>query len=131
MKTLEWLRFLESQNRREGKKLFSVTELGNSAGVSLHTLNMELHRLIRRGIIVRYAQGIYGLPGAVSPEDLLPLMDNGAYFTGGYALFWHGVISTGTWVMTPCRNSAYAPVKYAPSSISGRRSSGVTASGRP
>ena len=93
MKAREWQRFFESQLRLESKKVFGVTELGNVAGVSSHALNVELDRLVKRGIIVRYARGKYGLPNAVAPEELLPTLDTGAYITGMYALHRHNLVT--------------------------------------
>ena len=93
MKALEWLRYLENQLRQEGKKLFSVTELGNVAKVPLHDLNVALNRLVQQDVLARYAHGVYGLPGAAAAEDLLPWLDNGAYVTGLYALHRHNLVT--------------------------------------
>jgi hypothetical protein len=93
MKALAWHRFLESQLRGQNKKLFSVTELGNVSGSSLHALNVELSRLNSQGIITRYAQGKYGLPGVVNPVDLVTELDSGAYITGLHALYYHNLVT--------------------------------------
>ncbi|MCX6349494.1 MAG: hypothetical protein NTV79_08360 [Candidatus Aureabacteria bacterium] len=87
MKAREWQSYLEEQLRVHDKRLFTVTELANAAGTSLSAVNVELARLRKYGIIVRYSQGIYGLPGIATPEILLPALDPHAYLTGGYALF--------------------------------------------
>jgi hypothetical protein len=93
MKTLEWIGFLEAQGRRHGKHLFRVTELANVAGRAPHALNVELGRLVRKGVIARYATGVYGLPGRATPEQLVAILDGGAYITGAYALHRHNLVS--------------------------------------
>jgi predicted transcriptional regulator of viral defense system len=92
MKAAEWREFLEEQNRRHGKVLFSVTELANAALVSRGALNVELSRLRRQGVIERYAHGRYGMPGAVTPEALLAAIDSHAYITGMSALYAHNMV---------------------------------------
>lgn len=86
MKALAWHKFLEEQRARHGKVLFTVTELANVAGVSRAALNVELTRLRQQEIIVRYAHGLYGLPGVVSPQVLVSAIDSHAYLTGHFAL---------------------------------------------
>lgn len=93
MKALEWQRFMEAQRQQHGKTVFTVTELANASGNSPRVLNVELDRLLKRGIIVRYAHGRYGLAGALEPESLLPHLDGGAYMTGAYALYRQNVIN--------------------------------------
>jgi hypothetical protein len=93
MKTLEWQRFFAHQRSQHGKVVFSVAELANAAGTTLHALNTELGRLVGRGVIVRYAHGRYGPPEGVQPEDILPTVDSGAYITGFYALFRHHLVT--------------------------------------
>lgn len=80
--------------------LFTVTELANLARVSRNALNVELFRLCNRGIVMRYAQGLYGLPGAVGPEELLPAIDSHAYITGTFALLRHHLITQVPTVIT-------------------------------
>ncbi len=87
MKANAWRKYLEQQRARHGKVLFTLTELANVAGVSAAALNVELARLRRQEIIARYTRGLYGLPGAVSPEVLVPAIDSHAYITGHYALY--------------------------------------------
>ena len=86
VKANAWRKFLEEQRDRHGKVLFTVTELANVAGVSRAALNVELARLRDQEIIAKYAHGLYGLPGAVSPQVLVPAIDSHAYITGHYAL---------------------------------------------
>lgn len=93
MKALDWYKFLESQRRQYGKVLFRIAELANVAGRDPHALNVELGRLVNREVITRYATGVYGLPGAVTPEQLAPVLDAGAYITGMYALYRHNLIT--------------------------------------
>jgi hypothetical protein len=84
-----WRKYLEQQRARHGKVLFTLTELANVAGASPAALNVELARLQRQEIILRYTHGLYGLPGAVSPQVLVPAIDSHAYITGHYALYGH------------------------------------------
>jgi len=93
MRTLEWQSFFAEQQARHGKVVFSVAELANAAQATLHAVNTELGRLVRRGLITRYAQGRYGPTQGVAPEDVVPEVDAGAYITGFYALFRHHVVT--------------------------------------
>jgi len=93
MKAREWREVLEEQRKAHGKALFTVTELAHLALVGRRALNVELSRLRAQAIVVRYAHGLYGLPGAVSAEDLLPAIDSHAYMTGIYALHEYHLIT--------------------------------------
>ena len=93
MKTLEWIKFLETQRTRHGKVLFRVAELANAAGRSHHALNVELARLVKNGVIARYATGVYGLPGAATAEHLVATLDADAYITGMFALCRHNLVT--------------------------------------
>ena len=87
MKTLAWQQFFNEQRDLHGKAVFSVAELANAARTTPHVVNTELGRLMSRRIITRYAQGRYGLPKGVEPEQLVQSLDPDAYITGFYALF--------------------------------------------
>lgn len=89
MRADAWRKFLHQQRARHSKVLFTVTELANAAGASAAALNVELARLRRREVLVRYAHGLYGMPDAVSPQALVAAIDSHAYITGHYALFVH------------------------------------------
>jgi len=93
MKTLDWHNFFAEQRAVHGKVVFSVAELANAAQTTLHALNTELGRLVRRGLITRYAHGRYGPVQGVAPEDILPEVDPGAYVTGFHALFRHHLVT--------------------------------------
>ena len=93
MKALEWRSYLEEQNRLHGKRLFTITELANAAGTSSHIVNVELGRLRAQGVIERYARGTYGMPNAVTAEDLVRALDRAAYITGAAALHRHGIVT--------------------------------------
>ena len=93
MRANAWRKYLEEQRERYGKVLFTLTELANVARVSPATLNVELARLRRQEIIVRYAHGLYGMPGAVSPQVLVPAIDSHAYITGHYALYGYQMVT--------------------------------------
>ncbi len=77
---------------RYGKVLFTVTELANVACASPNALNVELARLRRQEIIVRYTHGLYGTPSAVSPQALVAAIDSHAYITGHYALYAYQMV---------------------------------------
>lgn len=87
MRSDAWRKYLEEQRERYGKVLFTVTELAHVSCASPAALNVELARLRDQEIIVRYAQGLYGMPGAVSPQVVVPAIDSHAYITGHYALY--------------------------------------------
>lgn len=93
MKALDWQKFFAEQRASHGKVVFSVAELANAAQTTLHALNTELGRLVRRGLIARYAHGQYGPVQGVGPEDLVPQIDPGAYITGFYVLFRHHLVT--------------------------------------
>ena len=93
MKASVWQRFFEEQRDGHQKVLFTVTELANVAGVSRTALNVELTRLRRRDVLAKYAHGLYGLPGAVTAETLVPAIDSHAYITGHYALYQHQLVT--------------------------------------
>lgn len=93
MKAIEWLKLLQWQRDHHKKVVFTTTELANVAQADPRVLNVMLQRLMKQGILTRYAAGRYGLPGAVEPEDLIPTLDSSAYVTGMYALYRHGLIT--------------------------------------
>jgi hypothetical protein len=88
-----WRTFLDEQRGLHGKVLFTVTELANVAGTSRAALNVELARLRGEGSIAQYAHGLYGLPGAVTPRELVGAIDPHAYITGHYALYAHRLVT--------------------------------------
>jgi len=93
MKAWEWFKFLETQRTHHGKVLFHVAELANVARRSHHAMNVELARLVKKGILARYATGVYGIPGAATPEHLVAALDADAYITGIFALYRHNLIT--------------------------------------
>ena len=93
MRANAWRKYLDEQREQYGKVLFTLTELANVAGASPAALNVELARLRRQEIIVRYAHGRYGLPGAVSPQVLVSAIDSHAYVTGHYALYGYQMVT--------------------------------------
>jgi hypothetical protein len=88
-----WRSFLEEQRHVHGKVLFTVTELANAGSASRAALNVELARLRDQQLLVRYAHGLYGMPGTVAPEDLVSAMDSHAYITGHYALYGYQMVT--------------------------------------
>ncbi len=93
MKSREWQNFFEEQRELHGKVIFSTAELANAARTTLHIVNTELGRLVKRGLAERYAQGLYGPSRGVTPESIVPTIDPGAYITGLYALFRHHLVT--------------------------------------
>jgi len=93
MRALQWLQYLERARRRDGKTVFTPAELANISGAEPRSLSVQLGRLVSRGVITRYASGKYGLPGRVSPEDLVGFLDSGAYITGLYAMSRHNLVT--------------------------------------
>ncbi|MCY2996399.1 MAG: hypothetical protein NTY19_52410 [Planctomycetota bacterium] len=100
MRANAWRDYLEEQRDRHGKVLFTVTELAHVAGVSHAALNVELARLRRQSVIVKYAHGLYGPARAVTPQLLVPAIDSHAYITGHYALFAHHLVTQIPTVVT-------------------------------
>lgn len=93
MRADAWRKYLEEQRARHGKVLFTLTELAHVASASPAALNVELARLRRQGIIMRYAHGLYGVPGEVRPQVLVPAIDAHAYITGHYALYSYQMVT--------------------------------------
>ncbi len=93
MRAIDWQNFLHDQRDRHGKVVFTTTELANVSSLGPPSLRTALQRLVRRGIIQRYAKGRYGLPGAVTPEALVTSLDPAAYVTGVYALYLHQTVT--------------------------------------
>ena len=108
MRANAWRRFFEEQRNRHGKVLFTVTELANVAGTSRAALNVELARLRDQEIITQYAHGLYGLPGAVAPQVLVPTIDSHAYITGHYALYGYN-LATQSPVAITCFTDRRSP----------------------
>jgi hypothetical protein len=107
MKTLAWQNFFAEQRALHGKVVFSVAELANAAQTTLHALNTELGRLVRRGVLARYAHGRYGPTQGVAPEDILQTVDPGAYMTGFYALFRRHLVT-----QVPTEVTCFSPRRH-------------------
>ena len=93
MKAIEWQSFLQEQREQHNKVVFRATELANIASCSAASLQVALQRLIKRGILERYAIGRYGLPNAATIEDVVSSLDSSAYITGMYALYRYQLIT--------------------------------------
>jgi hypothetical protein len=52
-----------------------------------------LDRLVKKGVIARYATGVYGLPYRATAEQLVKTLDDGAYITAAYALGRHNLVT--------------------------------------
>ncbi|MBL7221116.1 MAG: hypothetical protein ISS69_13445 [Phycisphaerae bacterium] len=93
MRAWQWRDYLEQAWRRDRKAVFTLTELANIAGVAPRSLNVQLGRLVRQGMITRFASGRYGLAGRVAPEELVGFLDSGAYITGLHALAGYNLVT--------------------------------------
>jgi hypothetical protein len=93
MKAVDWMRYLQEQRETHGKVVFTVSELANVAAQEWPSLKVALQRHVEQGIMERYADGRYGLPGAVSAEDLIPSLDPAAYITGFHALHRYSLVT--------------------------------------
>lgn len=93
MKALDWQKFLQQQREQHCKVIFTPSEFANIDQANPGSLNAALRRLVKQGVLVRYAAGRYGLPGAAMPEDLVPALDAAAYITGMYALYRRQIVA--------------------------------------
>ena len=93
MRALAWVRYLNDQRDCFGKTLFTVTEMANIAGASRTVMNVELGRLVKQGMVCRWATGLYGLPAGVTPASLATAIDSTAYVTAAWVLAQHGYIT--------------------------------------
>jgi hypothetical protein len=100
MKTREWQSLFSAQAGL-GKTLFTLTELANASGAPRRIVNVEMARLVKYGVVVRHAKGLYGLAGTNVPlETLLRGLDPHAYVTGAYALMRRGLVTQAPTVIT-------------------------------
>jgi predicted transcriptional regulator of viral defense system len=90
MKMREWEQKLLELREGAGKRFFRVTELANMSTTNPKYIGGELARLVEAGVLVRYAHGVYGLPGARDASELASTIDSSAYITGTDALYHHG-----------------------------------------
>lgn len=93
MRAIDWQQFLQEQRDRHGKVVFTTTELANVSSQDWPSLKGALRRLVARGVMQRYVEGRYGLPGAVAVEALVRSLDPAAYVSGIYALYRHQLIT--------------------------------------
>jgi len=93
MKALHWERTLRGLREKNGREFFRPTELANIAQTPAGFIAVEIARLAAAGVLVRYAHGVYGLPGARDIRQLVGAIDPGAYITGAAALHFHGLVS--------------------------------------
>jgi predicted transcriptional regulator of viral defense system len=90
--SIQWVRLLEKQYREFNKPVYSVTELASLSGLARHSLLVQLSRLVKKGVMVRYGHGLYGI-SEYSPEQVIAYLDSSAYCTGHYALFKYGFVT--------------------------------------
>jgi len=117
MKALEWQRFFQVQQEQHGKRVFTVSELANAALASPGALNVQMARLLKRGLVLRYAQGRYGPAAGVSLEDVLPLVDSSAYATGFYGLYRHNLVTQVPFEITCFTNRRHNRSRERPSPL--------------
>ena len=92
MTSVQWVKLLEKQHREFNKSVYTVTELMSLSGLKRDYLLVQLSRLVKKGVLIRYRYGLYGI-SECSPEQIVPYLDSSAYCTGQYALFKHGFIT--------------------------------------
>ncbi len=93
MKAVEWQRRMMEQSREHAKHVFTTTELANLTGTRPASISSRLPRLVRAGILERYANGRYGLPGRAVLEELVTSLDENAYLTGHCILYREGLVT--------------------------------------
>lgn len=92
MTAFQWIKTLEKQHRDFNKSVFTTTELASLSGQSRRFLLVQLSRLVKKGVLIRYKRGLYG-EKEQPVEELVPYLDSSAYCTGHYALFKYGLIT--------------------------------------
>lgn len=90
MTAIQWIKTLQKQSRDFNKSVFTTTELASLSGQSRHFLLVQLSRLVKKGVLIRYKRGLYG-EKEQPVEELVPYLDSSAYCTGHYALFKYGL----------------------------------------
>jgi hypothetical protein len=93
MKALEWVTLFQEQERHHGKRVFTLSELANASGGPVDVTRVALHRLLKRGIVIRVRRGLYGMKGIAEAFDAVPALDPTAYITGHTALFHNGLVT--------------------------------------
>jgi hypothetical protein len=92
MTSVQWIKLLERQSRDFNKLVFAITELTALSGLKRPSLSVQLSRLTKAGVFIRYGHGLYGIQ-EYPPELIIGYLDAAAYCTGHYALFKHGFIT--------------------------------------
>lgn len=90
MTAIQWIKTIEKQSADFNKSIFTTTELASLSGQPRHFLLVQLSRLVKKGVLIRYKRGLYGKKEQ-PVEELVPYLDSSAYCTGQYALFTHGL----------------------------------------
>jgi hypothetical protein len=93
MKAIDWLKAFQKQHDEHGKAVYTLTELANMASQDTRSVIMSVSRLVKRGVLQRYANGRYGMKDYVRAEDLVLSIDSAAYMTGMVALYRHQLIT--------------------------------------
>ncbi len=87
----DWERLLQTQELFR-KVIYTPAELAQMDCYGEVSIGTLMQMLVKKGVLVRYAQSRYGLPG-LRLEDLVQSMDETAYVTGQFALYRHGIVS--------------------------------------
>lgn len=94
--TYDWVELL-----RRGKSVYTFGELLRLSGLSPPSLRRALHRLRRRGLVLKLGRGFYA-NGLSSPslEEVAGFLYPPSYISSEYALFLHGVLDQAPYEVT-------------------------------
>jgi hypothetical protein len=98
VKTNEWLDFFR---RHTEKKVFALTDIEQMTGLSKSHLQVELGRLVRRGVLKRLARKWYTNPFAPPLiEEAAMVVRYPSYISLEYALAQEGILSQTAFTVT-------------------------------
>lgn len=99
-KLVNWPKF-EARVRQKGLLLFTPLEITRLFGVSRVATTFLLHRYTKRGLLVRYRRGLYGLAMASLPDPFIAnKLRDPSYVSLEFALSYHGVIPEAVYEIT-------------------------------
>ncbi|RPF49231.1 putative transcriptional regulator of viral defense system [Thermodesulfitimonas autotrophica] len=98
MKTSEWLAFFR---QHQAKKVFALSDLEQMTGLPKGHLQVELARLVARGILRRLAREWYANPFAPpSVEEVAMVLRYPSYLSLEYTLSQEGILSQTAFTVT-------------------------------
>mgnify|MGYP000589707041 CR=1 FL=1 len=98
MRTTQWLDFFR---RYPKKKLFSLADLEQMTGLPKDRLQVELSRLVGRGVLRRLVRKWYANPFAPpSVEEVAMVLRHPSYISLEYALAKEGILSQTAFTVT-------------------------------